>query len=111
MRVLVVDDEVRLAVGIRRGLEAEGFAVDVAHNGVDGLWFAREHRYDVILLDIMMPGMSGYRVCGTLRQDGDGTTVLMLTAKDGEWDEVEGLDTGADDYVVKPVHFAVLVAR
>lgn len=111
MRVLVVDDEVRLADGIRRGLEAEGFAVDVAHNGVDGLWFAREHRYDVILLDIMMPGMSGYRVCGTLRQDGDWTPVLMLTAKDGEWDEVEGLDTGADDYVVKPVHFAVLVAR
>ncbi|WP_168915853.1 response regulator transcription factor [Microcella flavibacter] len=111
MRVLIVDDEVRLADGIRRGLEAEGFAVDVAGNGVDGLWYAQEHRYDAILLDIMMPGMSGYRVCRTLRESGDWTPVLMLTAKDGEWDEVEGLDTGADDYVVKPVHFAVLVAR
>ncbi|WP_439565622.1 response regulator transcription factor [Microcella sp.] len=111
MRVLIVDDEVRFADGLRRGLEAEGFAVDVAHDGVDGLWYAREHRYDAILLDIMMPGMSGYRVCRALRDEGDWTPVLMLTAKDGEWDQVEGLDTGADDYVVKPVHFAVLVAR
>lgn len=111
MRVLVVDDEVRLADGLRRGLEAEGFAVDVASNGVDGLWYAREHRYDVIVLDVMMPGMSGYRVCSTLREEGDWTPVLMLTAKDGEWDEVEGLETGADDYLVKPAHFAVLVAR
>lgn len=111
MRVLVVDDEVRLADGIRRGLEAEGFAVDVAANGIDGLWHAREHAYDAIILDVMMPGMSGYAVCRELRAAGDWTPVLMLTAKDGEWDEVEGLDTGADDYVVKPVHFAVLVAR
>src|SRR5690606_18532703 len=99
MRVLVVDDEVRLADGLRRGLEAEGFAVDVASNGVDGLWYAREHPYDVIVLDVMMPGMSGYRVCSTLREEGDWTPVLMLTAKDGEWDEVEGLETGADDYL------------
>jgi two-component system, OmpR family, response regulator len=111
MRVLVVDDEVRLADGLRRGLEAEGFAVDVASNGVDGLWYAREHRYDAIVLDLMMPGMSGYVVCRTLRDEGDWTPVLMLTAKDGEWDEVEGLDTGADDYLVKPARFAVLVAR
>lgn len=111
MRVLVVDDEVRLADGVRKGLEAEGFAVDVAANGVDGLWYAREHDYDVIVLDLMMPGMSGYTVCRTLRSEGDWTPILMLTAKDGEWDEVEGLDTGADDYLVKPARFAVLVAR
>lgn len=111
MRVLVVDDEVRLAEGVRRGLEAEGFAVDVAHNGVDGLWMAGEHHYDAIILDIMMPGMSGYRVCQQLRAAGDWTPILMLTAKDGDWDQVEALDTGADDFLSKPFSFAVLVAR
>jgi DNA-binding response OmpR family regulator len=111
VRILVVDDEVRLAEGLRRGLEAEGFAVDVAHTGTDGLWLARENRYAVILLDIMLPGMSGYRVCEALRADGDWTPVLMLTAKDGDWDQVEALDTGADDYLTKPFAFAVLVAR
>ncbi len=111
MRVLVVDDEVRLADGIRRGLEAEGFAVDVAHDGVEGLWYARENEYSAILLDIMLPGMSGYAVCRTLRDEENWTPVLMLTAKDGEWDEVEGLDTGADDYLTKPFSFAVLLAR
>ncbi|MFS0729479.1 response regulator transcription factor [Curtobacterium sp. 1P10AnD] len=111
MRVLVVDDEVRLADGIRRGLEAEGFAVDVAHDGVDGLWYAREHPYDAILLDLMMPGMSGWKVCETLRAEGNWTPVLMLTAKDGEWDQVDALDGGADDYVTKPFSYPVLVAR
>lgn len=111
MRVLVVDDEVRLADGVRRGLEAEGFAVDVAHNGVDGLWRARETRYDAIVLDLMMPGMSGWKVCEALRSEGNWTPVLMLTAKDGEWDQIEALDTGADDYVTKPFSFAILVAR
>jgi two-component system, OmpR family, response regulator len=111
VRLLVVEDEVRLAEGLKRGLEAEGFAVDVAANGVDGLWFAREHRYAVVLLDIMLPGMSGYQICRTLRDEGDWTPVLMLTAKDGEWDQVEALDTGADDYLTKPFSFAVLVAR
>jgi len=111
MRVLVVDDEVRLAEGIKRGLEAEGFAVDVAHDGVDGLWFARENEYAAILLDVMLPGMSGYVVCRTLRDEENWTPVLMLTAKDGEWDQVEGLDTGADDYLTKPFSFAVLLAR
>lgn len=111
MRILVVDDEVRLADGIRRGLEAEGFGVDVAHNGVDGLWRARETRYDAIVLDLMMPGMSGWKVCEALRAEGNWTPVLMLTAKDGEWDQVEALETGADDYVTKPFSFAVLVAR
>ena len=111
MRVLVVDDEVRLADGVRRALEAEGFAVDVAHNGVDGLWRARETRYDVIILDLMMPGMSGWKVCEALRADENWTPVLMLTAKDGEWDQVEALESGADDYVTKPFSFAILVAR
>lgn len=111
MRILVVDDEVRLADGIRRGLEAEGFGVDVAHNGVDGLWRARETAYDAIVLDLMMPGMSGWRVCEALRAEENWTPVLMLTAKDGEWDQVEALETGADDYVTKPFSFAVLVAR
>jgi DNA-binding response OmpR family regulator len=95
MRILVVDDEVRLADGVRRGLEAEGFAVDVAHNGTDGLWRARETRYDVIVLDLMMPGMSGWKVCEALRAEENWTPVLMLTAKDGEWDQVEALETGA----------------
>jgi two-component system OmpR family response regulator len=111
MRLLVVDDEPRLAEGLKRGLEAEGFAVDVAHTGPDGLWFAREQDYAAILLDIMLPGMNGYVVCRTLRDERNWTPVLMLTAKDGEWDQVEGLDTGADDYLTKPFSFAVLVAR
>jgi DNA-binding response OmpR family regulator len=111
VRVLVVDDEERFAAAVRLGLEAEGIAVDVAHSGTDGLWRARENSYDAIVLDIMMPGMSGYRVCQTLRDEGDWTPVLMLTAKDGEWDEVEALDTGADDYLTKPFSSAVLLAR
>lgn len=109
--MLVVDDEVRLADGIRRGLEAEGFAVDVAHNGVDGLWRARETPYDAIVLDLMMPGLSGWKVVEALRADENWTPVLMLTAKDGEWDQVEAFETGADDFVTKPFSFAVLVAR
>ncbi|MFJ3385785.1 MULTISPECIES: response regulator transcription factor [unclassified Curtobacterium] len=111
MRVLVVDDEVRLADGIRRGLEAEGWAVDVAHDGVDGLWHAREFTYDAVVLDLMMPGMSGWAVCEQLRAEENWTPVLMLTAKDGEWDQVEALDAGADDYVTKPFSHPVLVAR
>jgi two-component system OmpR family response regulator len=111
MRVLLVDDEVRLAEGIRRGLEAEGMAVDMVHTGVDGLWMAQENDYDLIVLDVMMPGMSGYRVCQSLRADGDWTPILFLTAKDGEWDEVEGLDTGGDDWLTKPFSYPVLVAR
>ncbi|MFD1713960.1 response regulator transcription factor [Amnibacterium flavum] len=111
MRVLVVEDETRLAEGLRRGLEAESFAVDVAATGTDGLWMAREQDYSVILLDIMLPGISGYRVCETLRKEGNWTPILMLTAKDGEWDQVEALDTGADDYLTKPFSFAILLAR
>jgi len=111
VRVLVVEDEARLAEGLRRGLEAEGFAVDVAANGTDGLWLARENEYSAILLDIMLPGISGYRVCETLRAESNWTPILMLTAKDGEWDQVEALDTGADDYLTKPFSFVVLLAR
>jgi two-component system OmpR family response regulator len=111
MRVLVVEDETRLAEGLRRGLEAEGFAVDVAATGTDGLWMAREQEYSIILLDIMLPGISGYRICETLRAEGNWTPILMLTAKDGEWDQVEALDTGADDYLSKPFSYVVLLAR
>ncbi|MFF3375188.1 response regulator transcription factor [Streptomyces sp. NPDC002680] len=111
MRVLVVEDEERFAAGLRDGLEAEGFVVDVALDGVDGLWLARENAYDAIVLDIMLPRLNGYRVCRELRGSGDWTPILMLTAKEGEWDEVEGLDTGADDYLTKPVSYAVLLAR
>lgn len=111
MRVLVVDDEQRLARSIKVGLEAEGFAVDVAHNGTDGLWLARENPYDAIVLDLMLPGINGYQVCSALRADEIWTPILMLTAKDGEWDQVEGLDTGADDYLTKPFSFPVLVAH
>ena len=111
MRVLLVDDEVRLATALRRGLEAEGIAVDVAHTGTDGLWFARENQYDVLVLDIMMPGMSGYALCRTLRDEGNWTPILMLTAKDGDWDQVEALDTGADDFLTKPFSYPVLLAR
>ena len=111
MRVLVVEDEPRLAEGLRAGLVADGFAVDVALTGTDGLWLAREEPFDAIVLDLMLPGLNGYRVCRTLRDEGNWTPILMLTAKDGEWDEVEGLDTGADDYLTKPFSHAVLVAR
>jgi two-component system, OmpR family, response regulator len=111
MRVLVVEDEEGLAAGLRRGLEADGFAVDVAPDGTEGLWLARERAFDLIVLDIMLPGLNGYRVCAALRAEANWTPILMLTAKDGEWDEVEALDTGADDYLTKPFSYAVLVAR
>jgi DNA-binding response OmpR family regulator len=111
MRLLVIEDEQRLAVGLRKGLEAEGFAVDVVHNGTDGIWMARENPFDAIILDVMLPGTNGYQVCRTLRSEGNWTPILMLTAKDGVWDQVEGLDIGADDYLTKPFSYAVLIAR
>jgi len=111
MRLLVVEDERRLAAGLRKGLEAEGFAVDVAYNGTDGIWMAREQPFDAIILDVMLPEANGYQVCRTLRSDGNWTPILMLTAKDRVFDVVEGLDTGADDYLTKPFAHAVLVAR
>ena len=111
MRVLVVEDEKHLAGGIKRGLEAEGFAVDIAFDGADGLERATEGDYDAIVLDIMLPGMNGYKVCSTLREGGNWTPIIMLTAKDGELDEAEALDTGADDFLSKPFSYIVLVAR
>ena len=111
MRVLVVEDEVRQAAALKRGLEAEGFAVDVASSGTDGLWLATEQPYDAIVLDVMLPGLNGYKVCAELRTKQIWTPVLMLTAKDGELDEAEALDTGADDFLSKPFSYVVLVAR
>lgn len=111
MKVLVVDDDVKIAAAVARGLRAEGFTVDIEHNGIDGLWRAREGSYDVIVLDIMLPGRNGYLICADLREAGDWTPILMLTAKDGDLDEAEALDTGADDYLVKPFSYPVLIAR
>ena len=111
MRLLIVEDEKRLAVSLAKGLAAEGFAVDVVHDGLEGLHLASERPYDLVVLDIMLPGMNGYRVCATLRAAGNDVPILMLTAKDGEYDEAEGLDTGADDYLTKPFSYVVLLAR
>src|SRR6476659_6764195 len=111
VRVLVVEDERRLASAVRRGLTAEGFVVDVAHDGVDGLHLAREGGYDAVVLDIMLPGLSGYRVCERLRQEQNWVPILILSAKDGEYDQADGLDLGADDYLTKPFSYVVLAAR
>jgi DNA-binding response OmpR family regulator len=111
VRILVVEDEKHLARSIKRGLEAEGFAADVALDGNEGLALAIGADYDAIVLDIMLPGLNGYRVCAQLREAGNWTPILMLTAKDGEYDEAEALDTGADDFLSKPFSFVVLVAR
>jgi DNA-binding response OmpR family regulator len=111
VRILVVEDDKHLARSIKRGLEAEGFAADIALNGVDGLWRAKEGDYDLVVLDIMLPGRNGYQVCAELREAGNWTPIIMLTAKDGELDEAEALDTGADDYLSKPFSYVVLVAR
>ena len=111
MRVLVVEDEIHLAQAIEEGLRAEGFDVELSHDGLDGLWRARERPYGAIVLDILLPGMNGYKVCATLRQEGIWTPILMLTAKSGKYDEAEALDIGADDFLSKPFSFVVLVAR
>jgi DNA-binding response OmpR family regulator len=111
MRVLLVEDEVRLTQALHRGLAAAGFTVDVVHDGVDGLHRAREHSYDVLVLDIMLPGLNGYKICETLRAEGIWTPVLMLTAKDGDYDQADAFDLGADDYLTKPFSLIVLVAR
>ncbi|WP_433436082.1 response regulator transcription factor [Nonomuraea sp. CA-141351] len=111
MRVLLVEDEERLAGLVKGGLAGEGFAVDVAHDGRDGLWMATENTYDVIVLDVMLPRMNGYALCSRLREAGDWTPIMMLTAKDGIYDEAEALDNGADDYLAKPFSYVVLLAR
>lgn len=111
MRILVVDDEKGLAEVLRRGLTNEGFVVDVMHDGVSGLWASTENSYDVILLDLMLPRKNGYDVLKELREQQVWTPVLMLTAKDGEYDQTDAFDLGADDYLTKPFSFPVLVAR
>ena len=111
MKLLLVEDDTKIAAAVKRGLEAEGFTVEVAVDGEDGLWRATEGTFDLVILDIMLPGRNGYRICADMRAAGDWTPILMLTAKDGDLDEAEALDTGADDFLTKPFSFAVLVAR
>jgi two-component system, OmpR family, response regulator len=111
VRLLVVEDELRLGAALRRGLTAEGFLVDVATDGPTGLERARHGEYDAVVLDVMLPGMSGYDVVRTLRTESNWVPVLMLSAKDGEYDQADGLDCGADDYLTKPFSFVVLLAR
>ena len=107
----MIEDDKRLAAVLRRGLEAEGFAVDNALDGEEGLWLATEMPYDAIVLDIMLPRLNGFQVCARVRGAGIWTPILMLTAKDGDLDHAEALDTGADDYLTKPFSFVVLVAH
>ncbi len=111
MRVLVVEDEIKMSALIKRGLEREGYAVDVALDGEEALWAAREQDYDAIVLDAMIPGPDGFTVCHTLRSEGRWSPVLMLTARDSVEDRVRGLDAGADDYLTKPFAFTELFAR
>ena len=111
MRVLVVEDEPRLARALQRGLTAEGYAVDLAADGLTGLEAARHEGYDAVVLDIMLPGLSGYRLVRQLRAERNWLPVLMLSAKDGEYDQADGLDSGADDYLTKPFSFVVLLAK
>lgn len=111
MRILVVEDEHRIARAVKEGLEQESYAVDVCYDGEDGYNTAAADEYDLILLDVMLPEMNGYEVCRKLRGSGSHTPILMLTAKDQNRDIVQGLDTGADDYLAKPFSFEVLLAR
>jgi two-component system OmpR family response regulator len=111
VRLLVVEDETRMAAALRRGLTAEGFVVDVAADGREGLEAARFGEYDAMIVDVMLPGMSGYHIVRTLRAEQRWLPILMLSAKDGEHDQADGLDCGADDYLTKPFSFVVLLAR
>jgi two-component system OmpR family response regulator len=111
VRVLVIEDEVSVATGVQRCLTADGFDVEIEHDGARGLERSRTDRFDLIVLDILLPSMNGYRVCEAIRADDDWTPILMLTAKSGEHDEAEGLETGADDFLTKPFSMIVLQAR
>jgi len=109
--VLIVEDEAGIAQALVRGLTADGFVVDHADDGTEGLWLAQTHPYVAIILDLMLPGTNGWQICAALREEGNTTPILMLTAKDGEFDEIEGLETGADDYMTKPFRYPVLLTR
>jgi two-component system, OmpR family, response regulator len=111
MRVLIVEDNVRMASAIRRGLKAEGVIADVATKGEDALWMAAATEFDAIVLDVMLPGIDGFETCRRLREDGMWVPIIMLTAKDAVEDRIEGLDRGADDYLVKPFSLGELLAR
>ena len=111
MKLLLVEDDAKLAAALRRGLAAEGYTVEVAGDGDDGLWRASEGDFGVVVLDVMLPRRNGFRVCADLRAAGVTTPILVLTAKDGELDEAEALDTGADDFLTKPFSYTVLSAR
>ena len=111
VRLLLIEDDAEITRVVSRGLEAEGFAVDVAGNGPDGLWRATESDFDAVILDLLMPGMSGYQVCESLRRAGNQVPVVVLTAKDGEFDQIDLLDLGADDFLTKPVSIKLLAAR
>ncbi len=111
MKILLIEDDKKIATAVKRGLDAEGYTVDVSFDGAEGLWLATEGSYDLILLDIMLPSRNGFQVCADLRGRDIWTPIIMLTAKDGDLDEAEALDAGADDYLTKPFSFPVLVAR
>ncbi|GCD88698.1 response regulator transcription factor [Nocardioides sp. LS1] len=111
MRILVVEDDKQLAAALRRGLEGEGYAVDVALDGSEGEWLAQENDYDALVLDVMLPGLAGDELCSRRREAGDWTPILMLTARSGPEQEARALDSGADDFLAKPFSFMVLLAR
>jgi DNA-binding response OmpR family regulator len=111
VRVLVVEDDKPLAAALRRGLEAQGYAVDIALTGTDGEWFATENAYDALVVDVMLPGLAGDALCARRRDSGDWTPILMLTARSGPEQETRALDAGADDFLSKPFSFMVLAAR
>ncbi|SHF25961.1 two component transcriptional regulator, winged helix family [Thermoanaerobacter uzonensis DSM 18761] len=111
MRILIVDDEENLVNALYKALKEEGYSVDIAQDGLEGLEYAKMNVYDVIILDIMLPGMDGIKILENLRNEGINTPILMLTAKDATEDKVKGLDTGADDYMTKPFELCELMAR
>ncbi|MEY9895157.1 two-component system OmpR family response regulator [Catenulispora sp. MAP5-51] len=111
MRVLVIEDDESTGASLAWGLRAEGYTVALAADGGEGLWQAMEHDFDLIVLDVMLPGLDGYQICSRLREAGNWTPILMLTAMDADLDQAEGLDLGADDYLTKPFAYPVLLAR
>ncbi|NNF53629.1 MAG: response regulator transcription factor [Acidimicrobiales bacterium] len=111
MKLLLIEDDRKIATAVKRGLEGEGFTVETSFDGTEGLWRATEGTFDALIVDLMLPGTNGFKICAALRDANDWTPILVLTAKDGEHDETEALDTGADDYLTKPFSFPILVSR